>query len=570
MRCSSVPKHVAVSAGLIAAAAGAASPAAAQQQVTVTINLTITATATVDVAEVKSKTRAAIMSFMGQRGNLITTSGPDTSRAHARLGGGTLFGGSGDAGAPVAGFGFGEDERGVSRPRTGLGAFGRQGAMLGYDGSRGSGGGLVGGLASGSARAAGTLDGDPASAFGRSPRGPLGTVPGFASGFAAGSENRAFGSVYGTPFGGQREYPDAVYDTARTGPSAFRFSGNAEEGMGRFAFATSLAQLRAAAEAQDQAKRASVGFSPAGAPAPGREGPTALASPGVDAPENATQRPSGLGIAGGQGLAAPASSAGKPGSIDIWAEGSSSYFTTSRIDGRRQGHAAIAHAGIDMIVVPGLLVGVMASTDWMAETSTTVGGNRDGRGWMAGPYFSARLTQNLYLDARYAWGQSTNHIDPVGAFIDTFSTTRQLASAKLTGDWSRDAWRFRPSAEVIWFTETQQAYVNQIGIDIASNTFSLGRTLFGPEVGYRMRLSDKSVLEPFVGLKGVWDFARTEETTATGTPIAHDGLRGRVEAGLSYRMPRGVTIRGAGSYDGIGSTGYRAVQGQARLVVPLQ
>lgn len=47
-------------------------------------------------------TRSAIQSFMRQRASLITTSGPDTARAHAGLGAGTLFGGDKD-GSPVEG-----------------------------------------------------------------------------------------------------------------------------------------------------------------------------------------------------------------------------------------------------------------------------------------------------------------------------------------------------------------------------------------------------------------------------------------------------------------------------------
>ena len=78
------------------------------------------------------------------------------------------------------------------------------------------------------------------------------------------------------------------------------------------------------------------------------------------------------------------------------------------------------------------------------------------------------------------------------------------------------------------------------------------------------------MLEPFVGLKGVWDFARSQETTAAGAPVGNDGIRGRVEAGLSCRAPSGITIRGSGACDGIGGNGYHAVQGQAKVIVPLQ
>ena len=529
---------------LIAAlvASGGAETAVAQSSgsVTVTINLTITATATVDVAKVQSETRSTIQGFMSRRANLITTGGPDTARAHARLGGGSMIG-EGGGSAPGAGLAPSTAPPGMGRGRGGFG----------------SGGGMIAG---GDSSGAGLMDG--LARFGRGAGGPgLGAARESANGY---------GGPSGTPFGWQREYASAADDQKRPAASAFRFSGNAEDGLGRFAFATSLGQMRAAAEAHDQARRAGAAASMLGAPASQLEAVATSASSGQDTLQG-PGRAASLGIVQGQGQAAPAASGGgRPGSVDVWVEGSSSYYADNRIDGRRQGHAALAHAGADVIVMPGLLLGVMGSLDWMSESATTPGQSRDGRGWMAGPYMSARITRNLYFDARYAWGRSTNHIDPLGAYTDTFATTRQLASAKITGDWSSGAWRFRPSAEVIWYTETAKAYVNAIGVDIAGQTFSLGRTLFGPEIGYRMLLADKSVLEPYLGLKGVWDFSRTTVTTAAGLPAGDDGIRARLEAGLAYRTPGGITIRGSGAYDGLGSDGFRAVQGQARLVVPLQ
>lgn len=86
----------------------------------------------------------------------------------------------------------------------------------------------------------------------------------------------------------------------------------------------------------------------------------------------------------------------------------------------------------DMLVRPGLLVGFMGQIDWMADRSTTLSQDCDGRGWMAGPYLSAPLMPHLYFDARASWGRSTNRVGPIGAFTDTFLTARALASAKLT------------------------------------------------------------------------------------------------------------------------------------------
>lgn len=505
-------------------AAVSAAPAAAPAATTVTVSLSVAAVATVDVAAIQTATQSAIQSLMSQRANVLTTSGPDTSRANARLAGGTLFGGADDGSSPPA--------ASYARPSM-LGGQDRFGGMPSLS-SFGQGMGDVQGAMLGS----GGMSGAPSS-FDRDTPGS--------------------GNSLWQAFGMWRDYTDA--QTSRpTAPSGFRFSGTAEDGAGRFAFATSLSQWRAAAAAEDQAKRASLGLiatSPNGAP--------------IADSLSAGNGPSGAYVPGTTLSSALARDAPRPGSIDVWAEATASYVTGSRHDDRRKGHAFVAHTGIDMIVMPGLLVGVMGTYDSIATEAASIGQSQKGNGWMAGPYLSARLTQNVYFDARTSWGRASNQVDPLGGWVDDFSTTRSLASAKLTGSWKLGDWKFRPSAEVIWFSETAKDYVNAIGITIPGQTFSLGRTLFGPEIGYHMVLPDKAVLEPFFGIKGVWDFARTEETTAAGEPIDAKGIHARIEAGASLRTPSGITLRATGSYDGLGAAeGYRAVQGQARVTVPLQ
>ena len=189
---------------------------------------------------------------------------------------------------------------------------------------------------------------------------------------------------------------------------------------------------------------------------------------------------------------------------------------------------------------------------------------------MAGPYVSARLTQNLFFDARTLWGRSNNNINPLGAYTDSFETSRALAAAKLTGKWAFGALSFKPSAEVIYFKEEQKAYTNAIGIAIDSQTVSLGRLTFGPEFGYRIGLGGGSVLEPFVGVKGVWDFNKTAETTAAGEPVGNEAFRGKLETGATLRTASGLSFRALGSYDGIGDDKFHAWQGRATIVVPLQ
>jgi outer membrane autotransporter protein len=318
------------------------------------------------------------------------------------------------------------------------------------------------------------------------------------------------------------------------GPASFGFSGAADDGAGRFAFSTSLAKMRAAASAE-QAQKEGAGL------------------------------PAGL-----MGLGSTAAAPAAPSRFDVWTEGAYSYYSSDRIDGKRQGHAGLFFAGADYLVMPGLLVGALVQLDWMNETSSALVRDADGRGWMAGPYLSAQLTPNLFFDARALWGRSSNHIDPLGAYTDSFETSRALAAAKLTGRWAYGALSFQPSAEIIYFSESQKAYTNAIGIDIDGQSVHLGRLTFGPEVGYRLALGDGGTFEPFVGLKGVWDFAKTDETTAAGEPVGQEAWRGRIEAGATLRTASGIALRAQGSYDGLGDSSFHAWQGRATIVVPLQ
>jgi outer membrane autotransporter protein len=352
----------------------------------------------------------------------------------------------------------------------------------------------------------------------------------------------------------RREY-DADPSAGRTGMQGIQFSGSGDNTTGRFAFATSLSQLREAAAAEDARKRASVSDQ-------GSDGFRLTSSGEVSAPSK-------LGLGSGSSAPRP----GTPAAFDIWVQGTSSYFSNTQPDARYQGHTNILMSGADYKVMPGLIIGVMAQTDWM-DQSSNVSTSQSGFGWMAGPYLSARLARNLFLDVRALGGKSSNKLDmtdaTAGSWSDTYSTNRLLASAKLTGVYTFDAWRIRPSAELMYFAERQKAFTNALGIDIDSQTVSVGRLNFGPEFGYRMVMPDKTVLEPFVGLTGVWDFARTDALTTSGLAMGQEGLRGRVEGGLSYSTPSGIMVRGSAAYDGVGSSTYHAVQGRAAVVIPLQ
>ncbi len=331
-----------------------------------------------------------------------------------------------------------------------------------------------------------------------------------------------------------------VGDAARDRSSAMAGSlvglnGDDNAGNGRFAFATSLTQMRQSAASAQAAKDA-------GSAAP----------MGLGASTNSSAGPSAA-----------------PPQFDIWVQGVGAYYEDDR-NGRQRGHVGMLYVGADYIVRPAILIGLLMQIDKMQDASSSASSARGGQGWMAGPYMSAQLTDNVFFDARAAWGQSSNHINPLGSYTDSFATDRGLVSGKLTGNSSWGAFRFRPSAEVAYFQEKQKTYVNQLGIDIPGQTVSLGRATFGPEIGYQFIRPDKSMLEPFVGLKGIWDFARTTDApTIAGQAVGGEPIRARVEGGVTFKSASGVLLRGSGAYDGIGDSHFRAIQGGVFVIWPI-
>ena len=118
------------------------------------------------------------------------------------------------------------------------------------------------------------------------------------------------------------------------------------------------------------------------------------------------------------------------------------------------------------------------------------------------------------------------------------------------------------------FHETQEAYTNQINILIPEQSVSLGRVSVGPEIGYRFQQENGATFEPYVGVKGIWDFDKTADTTVAGIAVGRDPFHVMVELGATYATPSGISLRGSLAYDGIGDSDLRAYYGRGSITVP--
>ncbi len=255
--------------------------------------------------------------------------------------------------------------------------------------------------------------------------------------------------------------------------------------------------------------------------------------------------------------------------INAWIEAHFSAFRSADGGLDNRGRFAVVYAGVDYLLTPNVLVGALIQFDWMKESANTLSSTVDGHGTMGGPYISLRLTPDIFLDSRFAWGMSNNNVNPFGYYTDTFSTDRWLAHAKLSGNWRWDDFRVTPSVAVDYAQERQHDYTDSLGFLIPSQTVSLGRLSFGPEIGRRFVAANGVVYEPMASLIGQWDFVKTEVIGLNGLPADSDRLHAKAMVGLQARSPNGFSAKVAGTYDGIGNSSFQSTGVEFWLSVPL-
>jgi outer membrane autotransporter protein len=256
----------------------------------------------------------------------------------------------------------------------------------------------------------------------------------------------------------------------------------------------------------------------------------------------------------------------------VWVDVKFTNFSDGRRNTNVDGHFGLATIGADYVLNRSLLIGTMVQFDSASERSELQASAASGWGWMVGPYSTVRLGENLFWQARAAWGKSTNDVSPFLTYSDQFDTMRWLAASVLIGRWRVGPWEFTPSASVAYMVDTANDYVDTLGAVVPEVKSRLGQAKAGPEIGYAYSLGDIK-MEPHAGFQLIWNFAT--DTTANGVGSINGesagppGVRGRLDLGVRATAVGGVGVDLSGSYDGVGSRGYDAVTGKVLLRVPL-
>jgi hypothetical protein len=254
------------------------------------------------------------------------------------------------------------------------------------------------------------------------------------------------------------------------------------------------------------------------------------------------------------------------GFSNFWINGA---LSRSKQNGQSQDFG-IVHFGAGYKINPDLLVGGILQIDRAEEQDASVGASVSGTGWMVGPYFVARLQENIILDGRVAYGQSSNKVSPTGAYTDKFDTTRALLKARVTGEYYHDDVKISPLFSFIYFTEKQEAYVDNLSATIPEQTVNLGQITFGSDFSKELALDNGMVVTPNAGIKGVWNFKDTgflNAATGAASTLNNAEISARFDFGVDIKNDNGLNVDIGGFFDGIGSSNYEAYGATAKLAV---
>ncbi|MBO6797778.1 Ig-like domain-containing protein [Maricaulis sp.] len=256
-------------------------------------------------------------------------------------------------------------------------------------------------------------------------------------------------------------------------------------------------------------------------------------------------------------------------SVDVWFEASYASVTDDRAGLDAESDFGMYSLGVDFLHSEDLLLGAMLQFD-SAETVTGEWRSRvEGDGWMAGPYMVARLSENLYFDARGAWGRSENEINPIGTYWDEFDTERMLFETNLTGDYRTGGWRITPELGVAYFSEEQAAYTDSLGIFIPSQEITIGRASFGPEFAYRIERGEGGYLEPYVRLNAIWDYESAEVINTSGVLQGVGDFRADARLGVNAEFANGGVLSAEVGLQGVGQSDFEANNAMIRIRLPL-
>lgn len=271
-------------------------------------------------------------------------------------------------------------------------------------------------------------------------------------------------------------------------------------------------------------------------------------------------------ISSGKGSSYAASNNINKSKWDIWSEG---HFARFDDDSSTSGRFGVIYGGIEHLVKPNMLIGIMGQYDWLEQKTDKNGAKTSGTGWMIGPYSTLKLDENLYFDIRGAWGRSRNKINPFGIYEDTFETERWLISSALIGEFKLNNLTIKPAVSLQYIEDAQSAYTDSLNVSVPRQTISQGDLRFGPRITFNGKLTKGTLFTPWAQIEGVYTFGQEGLYSRGSFASQADGLTAKLQAGFSVSSHNGTKLNVSGNVTNLGSSA-NAYGASFKLTIPLK
>jgi len=215
----------------------------------------------------------------------------------------------------------------------------------------------------------------------------------------------------------------------------------------------------------------------------------------------------------------------------VWAESRQAPFQT--VGGAQA--LTTTYFGADYRLGSDLLLGAMVQRDDRIVTLPIDGEVTATDAYLAGPYAAYRLSSNLVLGARAAFGETSDGTALVSEEA-YFTTNRLLTEARLSGSWGLGEWQLTPAAALTHVDETAIAAIP----GVAETSVAMTRFTAGPEVRRPIDMGFGSSLEPFAFFKTSFDLDDVK--------IGPGAARNTVGGGLVVNDADGYVIQAIGNY----------------------
>ncbi len=253
----------------------------------------------------------------------------------------------------------------------------------------------------------------------------------------------------------------------------------------------------------------------------------------------------------------------EPGIVDFWLQGRmQNYASTSLDTGTSDGNLGVLYLGTRSMVGPDIMFGALAQLDRGVESSKYDAPEMAAKGWMAGPYMSAKLGSGVTFDGRAAWGETENAV--ASPEIDDSLTARRLVRGKLTGTREFGGWNVAPSVGLV--------YVEDAVRDAASGetrAAGTGKVEVLPEVSKRFAVDDVTFIEPRAAVGAFVGFDDLQALNPAVPSARPTDVQLKAEAGVAYGVKDGSSLQATGGVESGTTTTPENWMGRLQLNVPL-